>query len=59
MDWQVEDDPLDAFMAEINQEVKADKPAAVKPKGDLELDEEDNVADYMEVRCCECGLGTC
>eukprot|EP00951_Prasinocladus_malaysianus_P017658 scaffold139539_cov24-Prasinocladus_malaysianus.AAC.2 len=41
-------DPLDAFMAGIESEVKANKPSKAKKK--LERDEEeDNVADYMEV----------
>ena len=45
-----EDDPLDAFMADINEEVKADKPSVKpKPKAGMELDEEDNVADFLEV----------
>ncbi|KAK9828689.1 hypothetical protein WJX72_001532 [[Myrmecia] bisecta] len=46
-----EDDPLDAFMASINEEVDANRPAAKRPKAGIELDEdEDNVADFMEVR---------
>ena len=44
-----EADPLDAFMAEINQEVTADKPSQQKPARELELDEEDHVADFFEV----------
>ena len=45
-----EDDPLDAFMADINKEVTADKPSVkAKPKAGIELDEEDNVADFLEV----------
>lgn len=47
-----EDDPLEAFMAEINQETKAE-PASVKPqKASLELDEEDNMTSFIEVSGC-------
>lgn len=47
---EAEDDPLEAFMAEIAEEVKADKPSAkAKPKAGIELDEDDNVADFLEV----------
>jgi hypothetical protein len=42
-------DPLDAYMMGISEEVKENKPTAPKPKPVLELDEEDNVADYLEV----------
>ena len=45
-----EDDPLESFMAEMQAEAKAAKPAVQQPKQGLELDEEDNVADYLEVR---------
>ncbi len=44
-----EADPLDAFMAEINAEVREDKPAAAKLGADLALDDDDNVADFLEV----------
>ena len=44
-------------MAEINAEVREDKPAASKPPAELALDDEDNVADFLEVQallllCC-------
>lgn len=44
-----EADPLDAFMAEISAEVREDKPVAAKPAADLALDDDDNVADFLEV----------
>lgn len=47
-----EDDPLDAFMAELrNVEKQSEAPAPDKKrKADVALDEEaDNVADFMEV----------
>ena len=48
-----EDDPLDAFMAGISEEVKADKPSVkAKPKAGIELDDDDNVADFLEVHTC-------
>ncbi|KAK9845852.1 hypothetical protein WJX81_004205 [Elliptochloris bilobata] len=49
-DWAEEEeaDPLDAFMAEINAEVRQDKPAAAKPAAALALDDDDNVADFLE-----------
>ncbi len=48
---EAEDDPLEAFMAGIAEEVKADKPTAkAKPKAGIELDDDDNVADFLEVR---------
>ena len=37
-------------MAEMQEEAKAERPSAPKPKPGLELDDDDNVADYMEVR---------
>ncbi|KAK9804524.1 hypothetical protein WJX73_004516 [Symbiochloris irregularis] len=44
-------DPLEAFMADINQEVKEDKPPhQAKPAQKLDVDEEDHVADFMEAR---------
>eukprot|EP00803_Ostreobium_quekettii_P011161 evm.model.scf_1154EXC.1 EVM.evm.TU.scf_1154EXC.1 scf_1154EXC:4363-16719(-) len=43
-------DPLDAFMAEIDEEMKASKPAAAVPDDDLACDEEDHVADFLEAR---------
>lgn len=43
-----EDDPLEAFMASVQQEVAANKPTNRHRPG-LELDVQDNVADYMEV----------
>lgn len=48
-----EDDPLDAFMAELRDVEKQPEPAVPdkKRKADVALDEEaDNVADFMEVR---------
>ena len=45
---QDEDDALDAFMAGIEKEVTENKPS-VRPKAELALDEDDAVADYMEV----------
>lgn len=42
-------DPLESFMAEMSQEAKTVKPAAPQPKPGLELDDDDNVADYLEV----------
>ena len=36
-------------MAEMQEEAKAEKPSAAKQKPGLELDDDDNVADYMEV----------
>lgn len=44
-----EDDPLDLYMMGIDQEVKDDKPSGRKPKAGIELDEEDNVADFLQV----------
>lgn len=47
-----EDDPLDAFMAELRHvEKQSEAPAPDKKhKADVALDEEaDNVADFMEV----------
>ena len=48
-----EDDPLDAFMADLNNMDKQPVAAAVpdkKRKADVGLDEEaDNVADFLEV----------
>ena len=41
---------MDAFMAEINEEVTADRPHQSKPAQELEIDEEDHVADFMEVQ---------
>lgn len=45
-------DPLEAYMAEVNREVAANKPTHNKPKPDkdLGLDEAaDPVAEYMQV----------
>ncbi len=43
-------DPLDAFMAEINEDAAADVAAPRSAKQGLDLDEEeDHVADYMQV----------
>jgi hypothetical protein len=42
-------DPLDAFMADINAEVREDKPTSAKPDAGLALDDDDNVADFLEV----------
>ena len=50
-----EDDPLESFMAEMQEEAKAEKPTAPKQKPGLELDDDDNVADYMEVKHCHPG----
>lgn len=36
-------------MAGMHEEAKSEKPAAAQPKAGLELDDDDNVADYMEV----------
>ena len=48
-----EDDPLDAFMADLNNmdtQLAAPDVANKKRKADVELDEEaDNVADFLEV----------
>lgn len=44
-----EDDPLDLYMIGIDKEVKDDKPSGRKPKPGIELDEEDNVADFLQV----------
>lgn len=44
-----EEDPLDLFMMGINQEVKDDKPTGRKPKPGLELDDDDDVAGFLEV----------
>ena len=49
-DVEEEEDPLESFMVEMQAEANAAKPAAQRPKQGLELDEEDNVADYLEVR---------
>lgn len=46
-------DPLESFMAEINQEVAANKPGAAGPRPDAALacdDVADPAAEYMEVR---------
>ncbi|CAD7703901.1 unnamed protein product, partial [Ostreobium quekettii] len=37
-------------MAEIDEEMKASKPAAAVPDDDLACDEEDHVADFLEAR---------
>ncbi len=42
-------DPLESFMAEMAQEVTHEKSAAPRPKPGLELDDDDNVADFLEV----------
>ena len=46
-----EDDPLEAFMAEINQEVKVEP--SRKPKqplrAGLDLEEDDNMTSFIEV----------
>lgn len=43
-------DPLDAFMAEIDQQVQANIPNTTRAADGIECDEEaDPVADYMEV----------
>ncbi len=49
--WNLQDDPLEAFMAEINQTAEADAgKATASRKVNLELDEDaDNVADFLEV----------
>ena len=44
-----EDDPLDLYMKGIDQEVKDDKSSGRKAKPGIELDEEDAVADFLEV----------
>lgn len=45
-------DPLDAFMAEIDQQVQANIPNTTRAADGIECDEEaDPVADYMEVGC--------
>jgi hypothetical protein len=52
MSMSQEDDPLDAFMAELHDVEKQPEAAAPdkKRKADVALDEEaDNVADFMEV----------
>ena len=49
-DVEEEEDPLESFMEEMQAEANAAKPAEKRPKQGLELDEEDNVADYLEVR---------
>ena len=36
-------------MAEISAEVREDKPVAAKPAAELALDDDDNVADFLEV----------
>lgn len=43
-------------MAEINAEVREDKPAAAKPDAGLALDDDDNVAEFMEVLDFSLGL---
>jgi len=46
-------DPLEAFMAEVNAEVAANKPGAAGPRPDASTacdDEADPAAEYMEVR---------
>lgn len=49
-----EDDPLDAFMADLNNMDKQPEAPAIpdkKRKADVGLDEEaDNVADFLEVQ---------
>ena len=45
-------DPLEAFMAEINQEAKAEPVNARPQKASLELDEEDNMTSFIEVSDC-------
>ncbi len=42
-------------MAGMQEEAKAEKPSAPKQKPGLELDDDDNVADYMEVKHCHLG----
>lgn len=42
-------DPLDAYMLDISSNVKDNKPATAKAQPGIELDEEDNVADFLEV----------
>jgi len=37
-------------MAEMHEEAKAVKPSTLKPKAGLELDDDDNVADFLEVQ---------
>jgi hypothetical protein len=44
-----EDDPLEAYMNAVQQEVAEDKPTNRARPG-LEVDEQDNVAEYMEAR---------
>ncbi len=44
-----EDDPLDVYMKGIDQEVKDDKSSGRMAKPGIELDEEDAVADFLEV----------
>ena len=47
---QGEDDALDAFMAGISAEVTQDRAPPPRPEARLALDDDDAVADYMEVR---------
>ena len=50
--WGVqEDDPLEAFMAEINQEVKDEPSRKAKqpPRAGLDLEEDDNMTSFIEV----------
>ncbi|GMH40606.1 hypothetical protein BSKO_08510 [Bryopsis sp. KO-2023] len=48
---QAEVDPLDAFMAEIDQQVEADIPNASRPEEGMGCDEvADPVADFLEAR---------
>ena len=44
-----EDDPLEAYMNAVQQEVAQDKPTNRARPG-LEMDEQDNVAEYLEAR---------
>ena len=49
-------DPLEAFMAEINQEAKAEPAKARPEQAGLELEEDDNMTSFLEVllssTCC-------
>ncbi len=40
---------MESFMAEMAQKAKNERPAAQQPKPGLELDDDDNVADFLEV----------
>ena len=64
----MQDDPLDAFIAELNdmdkQPAPPEQPMKKQRKADVGLDEEaDNVADFMEVYthlcCMSCGWICC